>query len=312
MDILKYITIDEALDLIQKNIKANDSYNLSAKRLLENYIEAGKIKALFKFNGFLTTYKYHDFGEVKGSIELKQISKVKGYFHEISTVYPSDFTTYVFCSNLDKLDYEIFQAVPYELLSNEFIATHYKFWKLENDDDLNKFYGKETYRETFNIELGEPVTLFNSMPIIDKELSTFTHNELVQLSKRDIYFETTDIQSLIDSLPKSKKQIDIEQQLIYAQSKIGGLESELKKAKLADKSHNDNKPTDDEPTHHKSVGSMQALVTTLIKMAEYDKADLADPYGELNKLIQAKAEVLGLSVKKDFIAKWLKKADDVL
>lgn len=69
---------------------------------------------------------------------------------------------------------------------------------------------------------------------------------------------------------------------------------------------------DDELTHHKSVGSMQALVTTLIKMAEYDKADLADPYGELNKLIQAKAEVLELSVKKDFIAKWLKKADEVL
>ncbi len=57
---------------------------------------------------------------------------------------------------------------------------------------------------------------------------------------------------------------------------------------------------------------MQALVTTLIKMAEYDKADLTDPYGELNKLIQAKAEALGLSVKKDFIAKWLKKADEVL
>ena len=73
-----------------------------------------------------------------------------------------------------------------------------------------------------------------------------------------------------------------------------------------------NESPDDEPTHHKSVGSMQALVTTLIKMAEYDKADLADPYGEFNKLIQAKAEVLGLSVKKDFIAKWLKKADDVL
>ena len=69
---------------------------------------------------------------------------------------------------------------------------------------------------------------------------------------------------------------------------------------------------DDEPTHHKSVGSMQALVTTLIKMAEYDKEDLADPFGEFNKLIQAKAEVLGLSVKKDFIAKWLKKADNVL
>lgn len=73
-----------------------------------------------------------------------------------------------------------------------------------------------------------------------------------------------------------------------------------------------NESPNDEPTHHKSVGSMQALVTTLIKMAEYDKEHLADPYGELNKLIQAKAEVLGLSVKKDFIAKWLKKADEVL
>ncbi|WP_350657438.1 hypothetical protein [Psychrobacter sp. S1-30-MNA-CIBAN-0213] len=73
-----------------------------------------------------------------------------------------------------------------------------------------------------------------------------------------------------------------------------------------------NQHADDEPTHHKSVGSMQALVTTLIKMAEYDKADLTDPYGELNKLIQAKAETLGLSVKKDFIAKWLKKANEVL
>jgi len=90
--------------------------------------------------------------------------------------------------------------------------------------------------------------------------------------------------------------------------KIAGLENQLAQAKaeLEDNS------VDDEPTHHKSVGSMQALVTTLIKMAEYDKADLADPYGEFNKLIQAKAEVLGLSVKKDFIAKWLKKADEVL
>lgn len=68
----------------------------------------------------------------------------------------------------------------------------------------------------------------------------------------------------------------------------------------------------DEPTHHKSVSSMAALIATLIKMAEYDKKDLEDPYGELNKLIQAKSNNLGISVQKDFIGKWLKKADDVL
>jgi len=84
-----------------------------------------------------------------------------------------------------------------------------------------------------------------------------------------------------------------------AQDKIANLQNQLvqAKAELA------NASVDDEPTHHKTINSMQALVTTLIKMAEYDKEDLADPYGELNKIIQAKAEGLGLSVKKDFIAK---------
>lgn len=47
-------------------------------------------------------------------------------------------------------------------------------------------------------------------------------------------------------------------------------------------------------------------------MAEYDKEDLADPFGALNQTIQGKSENLELSVKKDFIAKWLKKADEVL
>ncbi|WP_413190058.1 hypothetical protein [Psychrobacter sp. AT9] len=108
---------------------------------------------------------------------------------------------------------------------------------------------------------------------------------------------------------KSSKQIEASNdKLKEAQEKVAYLESQLEqtKAELEDNS------VGDEPTHHKSVGSMQALVTTLIKMAEYDKADLADPYGEFNKLIQAKSEVLGLSVKKDFIAKWLKKANEVL
>ena len=116
---------------------------------------------------------------------------------------------------------------------------------------------------------------------------------------------------------KSDKQIinELQEQVAQlttyrnkAQDKVAELENQLAQAKteIEDKSAND------EPTHHKSVGSMQVLVTTLIKMAEYDKEHLADPYGELNRLIQAKAEGLELSVKKDFIAKWLKKADEVL
>ena len=126
------------------------------------------------------------------------------------------------------------------------------------------------------------------------------------------YFnENEELKQQLEVLPNilaKNDEMTLVTKLKEAQDKIADLQNQLEQAKteLADKS------ADDEPTHHKSIGSMQVLITTLIKMAEYDKADLADPYGELNKLIQAKAEGLELSVKKDFIAKWLKKADEVL
>ena len=69
---------------------------------------------------------------------------------------------------------------------------------------------------------------------------------------------------------------------------------------------------DDEPTHHKTINSMATLIATLLKLASYDKQDLENPHGAINKEIIAKAEGLGLTLGKDFIAKWLNKADEVL
>ena len=57
---------------------------------------------------------------------------------------------------------------------------------------------------------------------------------------------------------------------------------------------------------------MATLVATLLKLASYDKQDLENPHGNINKEIIAKAEGLGLTLGKDFIAKWLKYADEVL
>lgn len=90
--------------------------------------------------------------------------------------------------------------------------------------------------------------------------------------------------------------------------KIADLQNQLAQAKveLADKSDGD------EPTHHKTINSMATLVVTLLKLASYDKQDLENPHGNINKEIIAKAEGLGLTLGKDFIAKWLKNADEVL
>lgn len=93
-----------------------------------------------------------------------------------------------------------------------------------------------------------------------------------------------------------------------AQDKIANLQKQLEQAKaeLADKS------ADDEPTHHKTINSMATLIATLLKLASYDKQDLENPHGTISKEIIAKAEGLGLTLGKDFIAKWLNKADEVL
>ena len=55
---------------------------------------------------------------------------------------------------------------------------------------------------------------------------------------------------------------------------------------------------------------MATLIATLLKLASYDKQDLGNPHGTINKEIIAKAEGLGLTLGKDFIAKWLNKADE--
>lgn len=89
------------------------------------------------------------------------------------------------------------------------------------------------------------------------------------------------------------------------QTRISELEKQLEQSSQQQTEH-------DEPTHHKTVGCMTALIATLLKMAEYDKEDLKEPYGDLNNLIKDKASGLELSIGKDFIAKWLKKANDVL
>ncbi len=176
----------------------------------------------------------------------------------------------------------------------------------EMDVKVDRYIGK--YGETVSISEGENIFYhlddivkisIRDVRIPRRELDTLFEERLSHMGKIGNH-------KILQGSPKTDKQIIDE-----LQAQIIKLNSEKENLTLQSEQRISTS-LDDEPIHHKSVGSMQVLVTTLIKMAEYDKEHLADPYGELNKLIQAKAEVLGLSVKKDFIAKWLKKADEVL
>lgn len=115
------------------------------------------------------------------------------------------------------------------------------------------------------------------------------------ITSNDLYIPRDEIEELFNR----NNQTSYEQ-------KILDLGNQLARAEL------ENTSVDDEPTHHKTINSMATLVATLLKLASYDKQDLENPHGNINKEIIAKAEGLGLTLGKDFIAKWLKKADEVL
>lgn len=123
-----------------------------------------------------------------------------------------------------------------------------------------------------------------------------------EISYYQVFIKRNELDALFETDNQSTQNHTINNKL---NQRIKQLEQQLEQSSQQQIEH-------DEPTHHKTVGSMTALIATLLKMSEYDKEDLKEPYGDLNNLIKDKASGLDLSIGKDFIAKWLKKADDVL
>ena len=151
----------------------------------------------------------------------------------------------------------------------------------------------------------EPYHVDGKQEIIENSILSYRKiKEDFSINFHDLLYPKLDLDKLFNQT-EAKTDTEVIKKL---RQKIEYPENQLEQAKdeLADKSD------DDEPTHHKTINSMATLIATLLKLASYDKQDLENPHGNINKEIIAKAEGLGLTLGKDFIAKWLTKADDVL
>lgn len=292
-----YLSIDEMLAIAENKIKGSIFEILGTEKFLQKALDNAEITPVYRFKGYIVTQAKVDNNFYGKNDNIQNKWYVDGYFRDDHSLFMKG----TFSTNIDK---ESWKSVFRNLDNNKFILKQNAGYILHIN--ASKYFG--TYEaEVLNrvdsegkIYLtGWHANLFNENPVYE---GTFGHEDLkdtIIIEREDVYIDIKELSKVLNLEPSA---YDL---TLDTPKAIEGIDRNRKVTQL-------NKPTDDEPTHHKSVGSMQALVTTLIKMAEYDKADLADPYGELNKLIQAKAEVLGLSVKKDFIAKWLKKADEVL
>ena len=289
-----YVSIDEMITIAESKIRGSIFEILGVEKFLQRALDNAEIEPVFYFSGYGVLQAFVENKFYSENDNIQNMWRFDGYFrdrHSNMFHFPKVSKERLKSSfrNLENDRFILRSSGGYIVDLNyfEYVGSHTK--EALNDIDVN---GEVTI-------LNKGAALFNEKPVYE---CTFGHEDLMDtiiIKRDDVYIDIKELSKVLNLEPSAYD-------LTFDKPKaIEGLDRDRKVTQL-------NKPTDDEPTHHKSVGSMQALVTTLIKMAEYDKADLADPYGELNKLIQAKAEILGLSVKKDFIAKWLKKADEVL
>ncbi len=297
MNVKGYVSLDEMIAITENKIKGSIFEILGTEKFLQKTLDNGEITPVYRFEGYIVTQAKVDNNFYGKHENIQNKWYVDGYFRDDHSL----FMRGAFSTNTNK---DSWKSVFRNLDNNKFILKQNAGIILHIND--SKYFG--TYEaEVLNrvdsegkIYLtGWHANLFNEKPVYE---GTFGHEDLkdtIIIEREDVYIDIKELSKVLNLKP-SAYDLTLDKPKVIKELYIDSKVTQM------------NKPTDDEPTHHKSVGSMQALVTTLIKMAEYDKADLADPYGELNKLIQAKAEVLGLSVKKDFIAKWLKKADEVL
>lgn len=182
--------------------------------------------------------------------------------------------------------------------------------KVENDLMIYRILEKQTTEYT---DYDEGVCLFKSKP---RGFYDGDKLELKYIDNSEIRFSKSALDCYLDSITKVSP-VPLEEQKADREElelKCKSLEERLNQANMTIEKLNNGELIycDDEPKHPKSVGVMRVLIATLIKMADYDKKDLEEPYGALNNLIQDKASALDLSIKKAFIAEWLTKANEIL
>ena len=278
----KYLDFTEVSQLIIKSKNVDDSSLGYLKKSVLDFIRQSKIEPCFYYKGYLRAIIKGSFSSTIDEARFLFEGYIRPPTGTVRKVF-SEYNDYRECP-WNKLLGNFNEGADSLYIQKVNIVEVVDLQEQHDDDYLNR------KRKPFDFDKANELYI---------EPQTYIYEEM--------YFYKIDVGNFFN-LEHQTSYEGLAQKLIEAKIKIEYLENQLAQAKT----EIEDKLANDEPTHHKSVGSMQALVTTLIKMAEYDKADLADPYGEFNKLIRAKAEGLGLSVKKDFIAKWLKKADEVL
>tara|TARA_R100001369_G_scaffold86454_1_gene120981 strand:- start:300 stop:1256 length:957 start_codon:yes stop_codon:yes gene_type:complete len=317
---IKYLSIDEAISITEHNIKGSMFETLGAKQFLDRFINKGQLKPVYYFDGFaiLRHSAPLDFEHEL----IRNIWLIEGYFKDDHSLFIENAKIFrqsraIRDSAFKGLSNSIFKLNQNTGYIHEIVASRYV-----GDDETHEIVEKTNLENGWSYEKSHSI-LFNKKPSYERTYAYEKIEETILIDRDNVFFDIQDINNILKQLPVGKGQHintpiisttpyqendQDNQRIADLQRQIAEFESQVAQAKT----ELENTSVDDEPTHHKTINSMATLVATLLKLASYDKQDLENPHGNINKEIIAKAEGLGLTLGKDFIAKWLKKADDVL
>ena len=278
----KYLDFTEVSQLIIKSKNVDDSSLGYLKKSVLDFIRQSKIEPCFYYKGYLRAIIKGSFSSTIDEARFLFEGYIRPPTGTVRKVF-SEYNDYRECP-WNKLLGNFNEGADSLYIQKVNIVEVVDLQEQHDDDYLNR------KRKPFDFDKANELYI---------EPQTYIYEEM--------YFYKIDVGNFFN-LEHQTSYEGLAQKLIEAKIKIEYLENQLAQAKveLADKSDGD------EPTHHKTINSMATLVVTLLKLASYDKQDLENPHGNINKEIIAKAEGLGLTLGKDFIAKWLKNADEVL
>ena len=313
---IKYLSIDEAISITEHNIKGSMFETLGAKQFLDRFINKGQLKPVYYFDGFaiLRHSAPLDFEHEL----IRNIWLIEGYFKDDHSLFIENAKIFrqsraIRDSAFKGLSNSIFKLNQNAGYIHEIVASRYV-----GDDETHEIVEKTNLENGWSYENSHAI-LFNKKPSYERTYAYEEIEETILIDRDNVFFDIQDMNNILKQLPVGKGQhintpiisttpYQDNQRIADLQRQIAELESQVAQAKT----ELENTSVDDEPTHHKTINSMATLLATLLKLASYDKQDLENPHGNINKEIIAKAEGLGLTLGKDFIAKWLSKADDVL
>ncbi len=195
-----YLSIDETLDYVQKEIDDNSNIKRSAKTVVKNAIDLLDLKPVFKFGGYAVLSKIIKDETSRNSTEYKQVFRLSGYFYDSSTFYPRDYKTFTHFSNLDEPFFHSAQAVVDKLVDSICVNTHY----LKNIYDENGYHAhldKDSKIKAFNFEPNEYLILSGERPVFSDFYQE--NREAVQIPRENVFFKISELDYIINSFSKS-------------------------------------------------------------------------------------------------------------